>query len=277
MREIARTWRLSRYAVKKLLTEHNTSLLTNDEALVFANRKHARERFNGTDAERAYLYGFVVGDVAVFKKSKFTLRAITHTTRKSFVALFTRLFSKYGHINCKMTKQSDVRLFVDLDYESFAFLESRLDERMPVWLAPDVFYHFFAGLIDSDGTIMLRQTGEYFQQIIRVFGENKAFLLQLKEVLEKDGFQLSFYRNAIAGETRTWKGRTLVYNKDYYVLEMCRKEDAARLLSLLPVQHEEKVARKQLALSVYARGVCKWAEIKEEVLRLRQQQEQATV
>lgn len=120
------------------------------------------------------MYGFVLGDVHVFRKSRFTLRAITHTTHKNFVDLFEKLFDKYGKVHCKYYEaRAEWRLYVDLDYPSFKFLEQRRYDFLPSSVNGNNFLSFLAGYIDSDGSTLIRKAGKYFQFMVKIFGQNK--------------------------------------------------------------------------------------------------------
>ena len=88
IRELCRNSGVSRGTIGKILQEQGIKILSNDEAIQIKNLKYPKIPFDGNIQNKAYLYGFVLGDVHVFKKSKFTLRAITHTTHKNFVDLF---------------------------------------------------------------------------------------------------------------------------------------------------------------------------------------------
>lgn len=265
---------LSRNKVRKFLIDGGIRILTNNESLIIANRKNFRRSFDGNSHDKAYLYGFVLGDVHVFKKSKFTLRAITHSTRRCFADLFVKEFSTYGKVNCKFTKNKEWRLFVDLDYESFKFLEQRNDDCLPKWINRENFSSFFAGLVDSDGSVLIRKAGKYFQYVVKVFGQNIGTLGQIKQHLVKMGFSPCLNKVFNAGYQRIWKGRILRYNKDYYALEIYRKDDTLKLLNNLSLRHKEKVVRKKQLLEIYNTKLTKWNDIKEAVMQLRKQIEE---
>jgi len=274
IRAISRQTGLSREKVRNILVKNRIKLLTNDEAIVFANRTNFRKFFGDSDHDKAYLYGFVLGDVHVFKKSKFTLRAITHSTRRCFVDLFVKEFSTYGKVNCKFTKNKEWRLFVDLDYESFKFLEQRNDDCLPQWINRENFLSFFAGFVDSDGSVLIRKAGKYFQYVVKVFGQNTYILSQIKQYLAEMGFSPCLNKVFSAGRQRIWKGRILRYNKDYYALEIYRKDDTLKLLNNLNLRHKEKIVRKGQLLEICKTKLIHWNDIKEAVIKLRKQIEE---
>ncbi len=263
---------IGRLTIKKILRENGLKIMENKRATQLINLRHDKLPFNGTDQEKAYVYGFVVGDVHVYRKSEFTLCAITHSTHNSFVELFNGLFKKYGNVMIKFKeKRNEWMLSAHLDYESFKFLEDRTKNKLPDWINDDNFIYFLSGLIDSDGSIQIRKSGKYFQYVIRLFGEDKELLEEIKTRLEKLGYTPSFYRNFKAGREHVWNGKIFRYNRDYYVLEMYKKEDSLRLMKSLHLQHKEKIRRKEFSLEVSKRNVFHWDEIKEELLALRSQ------
>ncbi|MAE42532.1 hypothetical protein CMO93_02065 [Candidatus Woesearchaeota archaeon] len=271
IRALARNHKISRGTVRKILVENDMRILDNDEAILISNLKHKKIPFYGDSQDKTYLYGFVLGDVHVFKRSKFTLRAITHTTHRSFVDLFIKEFSKFGKVNSKYrAKKKEWGLFIDLDYKSFSFLEERKKEGLPNWINKNNFVSFLSGFIDADGSVIIRKAGDYFQYVIRVFGQDKKLLNQIKSILEEMGYHPSFYKNFGVGESRNWNGRIIKYNKDYYAMDIYKKEETIKLLSILKLKHEEKIKRKNLALFLYSKGLVKWDDVKKPIRKLRE-------
>ena len=170
-----------------------------------------------------------------------------------------------------MQKKREWCLSIDLDYKSFSFLEDRTKFGLPDWISGSSFFSFLSGFIDSDGSIIVRKSGDYFQYVIRLFGQDKELLKQIKGTLEKMGFTPTFYRNFEAGRTRIWRGKVMKYNKDYYAVDIFKKSDSVQLLRLLKLRHDEKIIRRELALSIYRRSLILWDDIKKEVLKLREQ------
>lgn len=269
IRALSREYGLERGKIRQILSAHGVRILTNDEAIQHANLKYPKVPFSGKAKDKAYLYGFVLGDVHVFKRSKFTLRAITHTTRQCFVDLFLDVFSPYGKVNLRVTKNENERgLWADLDYASFCFLD-RNKAKLPTWINESNFLHFLSGLIDSDGSVLLRKAGKYFQYVVKIFGEDKLLLNEIDNRFRKLGFRPSFNRMSKKGETRIWKDRVIKYNKDYFALEIYRKEDTIKLLKLLDLRHKEKIVRKKQALDIYQRKLTRWEDVKGEITKLR--------
>lgn len=81
-----------------------------------------------------------------------------------------------------------------------------------------------AGFIDSDGSVILRKAGIYFQPVIRVVGQNAELLYKLQEKLKEKRFSVSL-RKIPKGGGKTWS-----YSKDYFTLEVYKRKDVFALL-----------------------------------------------
>lgn len=270
IRAISRNTGISREKIKAILLKSKRKLLTNDEAVIFANRRNERIPFNGTVEEKAYVYGFVVGDVHVYKRSKFTLRAVTSSTRSYFVELFKSIFEKYGKVNARyVSKEKMWSLSVDLDYASFSFLEGRKCNKLPEWIKEELFFDFMAGLVDAEGSIMLRKAGRYFQYVVRLCGEDGGLLRDIAEVLKRKGYVPSLSRLFKKGHERKWGEKIMRYNADFYQLDIARKKEAIHMLGKLKIRHAEKIKRKKQLVDICRKNVVYWGAVREEVIRLR--------
>jgi len=271
VRKLSKELGISRKTINKILNENGLQALDNDTAIRLDHLKYPKAPFNGSDKEKAYIYGFVMGDVHAYKKSKFTLALITHSTHRTFVHLFTQLFSPYGNIMNKFRlHRNEWRLLAHVDYESFKFLLDRKYDNIPSWITQENFESFLAGFVDSDGTVMIKRAGKFFQLVIRLFGQDKDVLLEVQKRLDQVGFKSNLTLNFKAGTERMWKDKIMRYNKDYYVLEVSGKKAAIELLSNIPLRHSEKIERKKQMIEIYERNAKRWEEIKEEVMQLRQ-------
>ena len=270
VRLLSRKYTLDRKYIRKLLIEEGTRLLSSLESIQLANLKFEKTPCTTRVEERAYMYGFVLGDVHVHKKSSVTLRLVTHTTHETFVDLFKSIFERYGHVYCRYIEKSrSWRVSIDVDSESFSFLYlqgSSLPE-----LVKRNFLSFLAGFVDADGSIILRKSGKYFQYIIRLCGEDGVLLKEIISCLQEMGISCSFFKNATAGETRVLDGVTLTYNHDYYAFDICRKEEVIRLLRIIPLRHEEKIKKKDLLFRTYSRHLIYWDDVKSVVQSFREQ------
>ena len=248
LRKIAKELLISRGVIRKALINANTGIRSNYISLKLTNTKHQKTPFSGDINEKAYILGLVKGDLTPIKKSKQTLRLTVASTHKSFLNYVKTVFEKYGPVHIYPTKDKDNykwNMSIDLDFNSFSFLlEAR--EQSDFEFNDESLMWFLAGFIDTDGSIYIRKTGRYAQFIIRMFGQDKKLLELINKKLYRNGYHPNLYISAKKGEVRKSLSRTIVYNKDYYILELSRKKEVIKLMNSLPLQHPEKIARKKI-------------------------------
>lgn len=257
IRKISRDLKLTRVIIKRTLIESGKQIRNNDTAIRLTNQKYAKHQFSGNDKEKAYILGLVRGDLTALKRSRNTLRLSVASTHKNFLDFLKSYFIKYGHSHIYPTKNKlnyQWNISIDIDIKSFNFLiESKNNNDLA--FNDITFFCFLAGLIDSDGAVFIRKSGKYVQYIIRIFGEDKELLEKIKDRLKDMRFHPSFYVCSKKGETRYLSNIRIVYNKDYYILEISRKDETFRMLNELPLKHPEKIARKEIMTKLIKKGV----------------------
>ncbi|MCK4496624.1 MAG: LAGLIDADG family homing endonuclease [Candidatus Aenigmarchaeota archaeon] len=259
LKKLAKMFHSSKRTIHKILEENDIAVRNQDEGIRLANTKHTKLPFDGDVNEKAYLIGLVRGDLTPLKKSKYTLRLTTGSTHPLFLQLLQTLFKKYGpsYIYPVRDKISGYqwRIGIELDMASFNFLLEGKKKINNLWSDKNSFLHFLAGIIDSDGSVYIRKTGKYVQYIVRVFGQDVKLLEEIRKSFNLMGFNPILYISSKKGETRNHMKSVITYNKDYYILELCRKEDVRRLLKILPLRHPERIARKEIMLDLERKGV----------------------
>jgi hypothetical protein len=102
---------------------------------------------------RAYLLGFVWGDLAVQPPQGLgsTIGLTGSTTHDTQRRLVHELFEPFGRVyECVNGRATSLRVSLD---ESFRFLLSKYDQRIPSWVAgSSVDASFAAGYIDAEGS-----------------------------------------------------------------------------------------------------------------------------
>lgn len=93
---------------------------------------------------------------------------------------------------------------------------------------------------------------------------------EIKIRLESLGYRTSIHKNHSKGEIRYNKGIKLVYNKDYYALEVYRKLQTLELINILPIRHPEKIAKRELMFRIYKKNIVHWDKVKIDVMRIRE-------
>ncbi len=271
LRKIAKLFISNKKTVQKILQENGIYVRNSRESQISVGYIKEKSKFNLAPQEKAYIFGLVSGDLTPVKKSNYTLKLITHTTHPGFVQLLQTTFGKYGVFSSKINKNKEFRCSVYLDLESFSFLFDYKCDKIPEWVWHKNLFHYFAGYIDSDGCITIKRSEKYFQFVIKFCGENLNLLKEIKKRLENLGYSPSIHRNHKKGDFSYNQGKKITYNKDYYVIEVGSKQQVLQLLNAIPIRHPEKIAKKNLIFDINRRGLIYWQDIKEDVLKLRQQ------
>ena len=275
IREISRKLKLNRYTVKRILKKNNITIRESRASLIAMGYIKEKKKFILDNQEKAYLFGLVMGDLTPVRKSNYTLKLITHTTHTYFADLLYKTFKKYGIANYKINRRNEYRFHAHLDLESFSFLLGTKCEILPDWIGENNFFSFLAGFIDSDGSIFIRNNN--FEFVIRLFSQNSILLYEVKNRLEKLGYNLSIHKNHSKGEIRYHKGVLFRYNKDYYALETYKKDQTLNLLRKIPIRHPEKIAKRKLIYKISENRFNHWSEIVDEINELKLLIKQSTL
>ncbi len=269
IREISRKLKVNRSTVRRILEKNKIDIRNSRDSLISMGHIKEKKKFDLESKEKAYLFGLVMGDLTPVKKSNYTLKLITHTTHPLFRDLLFESFRNYGITNYKLTKNGEQYRFQShICLESFNFLINSKENKIPNWINKENFFHFLAGYIDADGSIIIRKTREYFQFVVRLYSQKLKRLIIIKEILQNEGYFVSIHKNHSKGDTSIHNGKTFKYNIDYYVIEICRKNEVLKLLNILPIRHKEKIAKVNLIYQINKSGKLKYQDIKKPVKQL---------
>jgi len=168
--------------------------------------KYQKIPFNGGMAEKAYIIGFRIGDLNVYKTSSNSKILIVrcHTTKKEQVDLINGLFKKYGHVNISRSKKHSYNVNCYLD-ESFGFLEVKV--RVPRWIKKDglLGWYFTAGYVDAEGSFGINQGRGRFK--IDSYDQKILFWISkfLKNAGIKNKLRLIYKKNKKRYDGGIWK------------------------------------------------------------------------
>jgi len=278
IRAVSRQTHISRTKIRKILIETGIRIPDSRTAQLAVGYIQEKKKFCLSPQEKAYLYGLVMGDLTPILKSKYTLKLITTSTHKTFMEMLCKTFKKYGITNHKETKNKNTFRFQShIDLESFLFLLDTKNKCMPTWIKAHNFYNFLGGFIDSDGSIIVRKSGNYFQYVIRFFSQNLDLLLEIKSKLKSIGYHLSIHKSHSKGHISYHKNVKFQYNRNYYTLETYKKEETLDLLGKIPIRHPEKIAKKNLIFDIYRRKLVLWKDIENQVKELREKIRQSVI
>jgi hypothetical protein len=228
-----------------------------------------RHPFVGMEADRCYLKGFSEGDLDVRKPSSNAVMVSSTTTHPAFTSCFRLLFRDYGPVY-------EYPIFEVLGYKwkvaarldnSFTFLlPSQRKDYPTISTNHRSFLSWLAGIVDTDGSIVIERSGAYARITLLVSNQDQALLSHIKGELTNGGYHPTGpYLQAPRGKiTPGWRIR---YTKDQWQLSLQRADEVRSVVKLLPLRHEEKVMRKDLAMVIPPRA--RWDDWCSRVLTLR--------
>lgn len=198
------------------------------------------------------MIGLVVGDFAVYIKSKFTLRITTATTIQSFVDMNYTLFNNYGHFMKAYDKYNQCwKIIVDLDLESFGFLLEAKRSCLQILkeFNENEFYYFLAGFIDAEGCISVskRRLRNKVEFNISIYNTDISLLNMINSRL----IDLKF--NPKITKIRD-KGSSIYHNKIFnhnykeFRITLNKKLEIKKILEILPILHPDKIRKKKILL-----------------------------
>lgn len=122
-----------------------------------ARIKYAKNDFSGNKVEKAYMVGFRIGDLNVYKTSEDSEVVIArcHTTTQEQIRVIEEIFGKYGKITTSLSKRSSYHINCYLN-KSFDFLLDKSFPFIPLESVDEIFA-FIAGYFDAEGCLGLNQ------------------------------------------------------------------------------------------------------------------------
>ena len=211
--------------------------------------RYAKRQFSGNQREKAYLLGFRLGDLNVYKPTKkseiFVVRC--HTAVFEQVRLIKSLFQEYGGVKVSNspTNGFTINCFVD---DSFAFLYTK---RFPMWVSrqEDAMTAFFAGYTDAEGTFGLNQGKERF----KIDSYDYDILKRCYAFFLRKSIEAKFYPVGRSGALRSDGTR---WNGDMWRLQVSRASSLKMLVNMiLPFLRHKKRKKDAIAVleNIYAR------------------------
>lgn len=233
-------------------------------------RKYARHPFSGDDCEKAYMIGFRQGDLHAMREG-LGVRISGTTTHPAQIALFRRIFEKYGQIYAgpvynQVLRQYSWQMVVALD-DSFSFLLPKFN-RIPRWIRRNskTALYFVVGFFDAEGHITVvfndRRGSKTMELAVMISNSNRELLQEIAWILRnyRPRIYLSERQGTAVGPNRT------ILRKDQWKLAVYRQAAQEKLLVALPLRHQEKVDKASIALEVL-QG-CDWNEARRRVEEL---------
>lgn len=207
-----------------------------------SNTKYHKNNFNGTQEDKAYMLGFVLGDLNVrrINKNGETIVVQGCSPIPEQIKLIKDLFKKYGKVQVRDFNGGFVkekRATVNLN-KSFDFLLYKEDS-IPDWarLGRETFFAFFAGYIDAEGHIRTK-----IRTFLLINSYDKGILNQTYENLVRFGLNCPKPRiSARKGYTSFKKKKP--YKKDMWCLGIYSKRTLLNLYTEIKpyLKHKNKI------------------------------------
>jgi len=196
-----------------------------------------RADFSGSLVEKAYLLGFRLGDLHVYKirpKSGKTIRVVCASSKMAQIDLIRALFEPYGYVKITLKADGNTMISCYLNM-SFAFLLPKQDGFESWILADDeCSIAFLAGYIDAEGSFRIDANGS---GNLKIESYDVTILHQLYAVLARLGVLCPLPCLIKEKETASCK-----LNQDVWHLGVYRKTSLDRLCTLLDpcLRHEQR-------------------------------------
>ena len=209
--------------------------------------KYPKYPFTGTLVEKAYMIGFRIGDLNVFKRNASSRAIIVrcHTTQQDQIDIIEAIFRKYGHVNISPPRVygSHINCYLDL---SFDFLMDK--NSIPAEIKNDTgaAWAFIAGYTDAEGNLILNQGKARF----KIDSYDKFVLDWMAVFLTKEGIRSKLRRIAEKGTAYPFEAKG-VWPRDLWRLNINWAHDLQIFLErVMPyLKHKKRIldAHKCLA------------------------------
>ncbi len=206
-------------------------------------QKYKKFPFKGTLEEKAYLMGFRLGDLNVYRPSLnskiYVVRC--HTTVRSQAVLVKSLFKRYGGVRiCASTNGFTINCFLN---GSFSFLYGK---NYPGWVFrnPRTATAFTGGYTDAEGSFGVYQKRGRF----KIDSYDFKILKSISEFLIQNEIKVKFWRIASINTKRYGGSR---WNKDLWRLNINEAKSLGKFISLVRsnLRHKGRINQTKMILS----------------------------
>ena len=214
---------------------------------------YPKRDFDGDQARKAYLIGFRLGDLPVRPvcggSYSQTLEISSRSTRPEQLQLFKQLFDGYGHLYESRPDRHGAVGQIHYVNRSFDFLLPKQDA-VEQWIRDDArcAVAFAAGYIDAEGSFHIVQTKTGLRKaVFALASQDRRILHWCHDWFQRVGVRCQPPKLAIPQGTP----RTFSLNRDYWILQVHRKDALAQLVALLKpwIQHGKRAADMALVLN----------------------------
>lgn len=192
-----------------------------------ARMKYPKKNFDGNTTDRAYLVGFRIGDLNVYKTvpTAETIVVRCHTTQKDQVEILERVFGAFGKVSVSDNNAGHYHVNCFLN-SSFSFLLPK-DSSSFSWIQkPKEFAAFTAGYVDAEGNFIINQGRARF----KIDSYDKEVLDFIGGWLTREKMKFKFRRISKLGDTQYIKGIPATYPQDLWRLNINEAKSLLRFI-----------------------------------------------
>jgi len=203
-----------------------------------ARMRYKKFNFSNNNIKKAYLIGFRLGDLRVYKTNKNAETVIVqcHTTCNDQIRLIDKLFMKYGKVTLTPLKDgsTDINCFLN---RTFNFLLPKNDN-IKDWICSNKksFCSFMAGYTDAEGNFIINQGRARF----KIDSYDKNILKKIHCWLNNYNIISKFRRIGKKGEMRP---EGYVFNKDLWRLNINEANSLFKFINLIKpfISHRKRL------------------------------------
>lgn len=204
--------------------------------------KYPKKDFSGDKKEKAYMIGFRLGDLNVYRTNPQSRVVVArcHTTKLDQVEVMKIVFSPYGQVTCKRNEKNgsySINCFLN---ETFNFLLKKKDQ-VEDWIKFDNDYSaaFAAGYIDAEANIGVYDGRARF----KIDGYDKNIIKWFFPWFKKNSINCPKPKVVgVMGKIYN-KNNLYKYNADVWRIRVSEKESLEKLLKLVKpyIKHKKRL------------------------------------
>jgi hypothetical protein len=241
-KQIAEKFDHSRYGIQQQMNKYHLI----SRSLSVALTKYPKFDFSDNLVDKAYLIGFRLGDLNVFKTHEL-VQVRCSTTIGAQVKLIEELFKLYGNVHVWKAKRGTFEIVILLN-KSFNFLLPKKDQ-IEDWILgkKENFFAFLAGYGDAEGSYYLRKPrinfGKVGWGVFEIQTYDKKIIWTIFTTLKHYNIEATFTMSRHGGYVDRRGVRT---NKDCWRVAINKKQSLWNFIKIIELYHRH--ANKILSL-----------------------------
>ena len=212
-----------------------------------SHQVHPKFDFGGNLTEKAYLIGFRLGDLNVYKVNNL-IQVRCSSTIQNQITLISSLFKNYGYIHTWKNKRGTFEIIVLLNL-SFGFLLPK-EDKIEAWILENdqYFLSFLGGYSDAEGSFFLRKP--YYKNAMYPFAAfeiqayDKNIIVSISNKLSQLGIENKFYLSKKEGFIDR---RGIPCNKDVWKVTIVKRQPLWDFIKLTKSYHQHQSRLQCLA------------------------------